>query len=473
MNTESLQSPDTDLDISYDNASPISKAIADARNATENGNSKLQSASGVFSDISGTSTVSDLNNCQFALVGESGICTSCEDADAHKCTLTCFMCSRSFHSVCTTAQGDKSGNDTITTRSFFKSFDKMIESDKYRSRPGNFVFICDPCMTNHEKSKTINDENKIDKIDKRVDKLSSSMEEMKNLLTQVIKCSTETSACKSAGTRNQPPQITFAEVVNTSKLKPSTLLLKSNNNTELNIEAVEKVITENSIHIEKSFKSKSGSTVIICPTEKDRSNLKEKLSSNLPTVETSVPPERHPTIAIANLCKKYSDTELLDSILLAHPDLSELCNSGEFFKVINIKPHQKDSSKFQATLRVSSKIRKLIESHGDRIYIGPHSFKIFDRFFVKRCNRCQGYNHYMADCKEAQFTCGHCSGNHDSNSCPNSNTDGHIPCCINCKKSKQLDANQHSHLAFDRSCPTYIAEQHKLKKSIVYYNSKN
>ena len=434
---------------------------------------KLQSGSEVFSD---EQPVSELNSSKFALISDSGICITCEDADAHKCTLTCFMCSKLFHAVCTTAQGDKSGNDTITTRSFFKNFDKMIESDKYRSRPGNFVFICDICMTNHEKSITIRDDNKIDKIDKRVDKLSSSMDEMKKLLTQVINPQIKTSCDGHASCNKINTPVgskSFAHAVGNSELKPSTLLLKGNDNCDVNIEAVEKVITENSIHVEKSFKSKSGSTVIICPTEKDRTNLKEKLSTNLPTVQISVPPERHPTIAIANLSKSYHEDELLNNILLAHPEISELVNNGEFFKVINMKPHQKDSSKFQATLRVSTKIRKLVESHGDRLYIGPHSFKIFDRFFVKRCNRCQKFNHYMSECKETQFTCGHCSGNHESNTCPNQSIAGSLPCCANCKKSKVSDTHQHTHSAFDRSCPTYIAEQDKLRKSISYYHSKN
>lgn len=444
--------------------SSVDKTIAELRSEAETENDLLQSDSGIFS-------VSDIS--QFALVNDSGICTSCEDADAHNSTLTCFMCCKSFHAVCTTAQGDKTGNDTITTRSFFRTFDKMIESDRYRSRPGNFVFICDTCMTNHEKSKAISDDNKIDKIDKRVDNLSSSMDEMKSLLMQVINSPAQTSSSIDIEPviRNMPR--TFSDVVQKPARKPSTLVLKSNNDSEINIEAIEKVITENAIHIEKSFKSKSGSTVYICPTEKDRTTLKEKLSSNLPTIEASVPPERHPTIAIANLCKSYNENELLENILLAHPDISELVENGEFFKVINVKPHQKDSSKFQATLRISSKIRQSIESHGDRIYIGPHSFKIFDRFFVKRCNRCQKYNHYMSDCKETLFTCGHCSGNHESGSCPNRDTEGTIPCCVNCKKSRHSDTDQHSHSAFDRSCPTYIAEQDKLKKSISYYHSKN
>ena len=411
-------------------------------------------------------SINDVN--KFAVIDKSGICSSCEDADAHSSAISCFICCEDFHGVCRDAIGDKTGDNTICTRSFFSTYDRTVKSDKYKNRPGNFVFVCDVCMTQHEQKKTVKQENKIDIIDKRVDKLTEGMDEMKNLLTQFLKLpQTPILAPQTTKLLEETVSPSYSSIIQKSILKPSPLVVE-----KCDQETIEKLIVDNSIHIDKKYKNKSGSTVLICPTEQDRKNLHNQLTSKLPSVKATIPPDRLPTIAIANLSKSYSNTELAELILHAHPDISQLVSDGETFSVLNVKPHQKDSMKFQATIRVSSKIRQLIEDHGDRIYIGSFSCKVFDRFFVKRCNKCQKFNHYMADCKENNPTCAYCSEHHETNACPHANKPSISPCCINCKRSKQ-DSEKHCHAANDRTCPTYTAEQNKLKKSIIFYQSKN
>ena len=445
------------------NNSEIDTAIAEMRAESE---TLHQTDSGVFED-----TVPDTPSSQFGLISTSGICLSCEDADAMCSYVVCFICSEKFHGVCRDAQGDKNGNETISTRSFFRGYDRMINSDKYKERPGSFVFICDVCMTNHEAKQAIKQETKIDMIDKRVDKLSDSMEEMKHLLHQAINRPVITS--ESLPSPHESQSFSYSNALkNPNPLKRSVLIVDEPEGDTPNSGHIEKVITDNSIHIEKSYKNKKGSTVYICPTEKDRNSLNDKLSSNLPLLKKTVPPERLPTIGIANLSTKYSNEDLTKLILQAHPDIKDCVDKREMFKVLNVKPHLKDTSKYQATIRISSHIRSIIESHGDRLYIGLFSCSVFDRFYVKRCNKCQKFNHYMSECKETLTVCGHCSENHESNACPKRETAGFHPCCINCKKSKN-ESVQHSHSAFDRSCPTYVTEQDKLRKSITFYNSKN
>jgi hypothetical protein len=121
---------------------------------------------------------------------------------------------------------------------------------------------------------------------------------------------------------------------------------------------------------------------------------------------------------------------------------------------------------YQAVIRVSESIRDQIKLNGDRLCIGINSCPVFDRFFIKRCNRCQSYHHFQNDnggCKNDKV-CALCTGNHDTRSCQ---TDENMYKCANCLKTNKED--HMGHAAYDLQCPTYKEEQEKLKKSIHYY----
>ena len=69
-------------------------------------------------------------------------------------------------------------------------------------------------------------------------------------------------------------------------------------------------------------------------------------------------------------------------------------------------------------VRVSEDIHKLIQTNGNRIFIGLTSHRINDRFYVKACAKCHRYGHYHADCSK-KACCGYCtSEEHESKVCP-------------------------------------------------------
>ena len=78
---------------------------------------------------------------------------------------------------------------------------------------------------------------------------------------------------------------------------------------------------------------------------------------------------------------------------------------------------QNNNEFFQANIRVSNNIRKFLENNGDRLYIGLTSCKIYDHFYIKRCNKCQAFDHYAVNCKSTTSVCLHCVGNHASDTC--------------------------------------------------------
>ena len=410
---------------------------------------------------------------QYALIDSSGICSSCNDASALKASLVCLLCSHKFHAVCTNVDGDKTGNEVICARTFYGSFMKA-SNGVYSKRPGNFVFICDSCMTSFEHSQSATKEDKIDKMGSRVDNLSQNVDQIKSLLldltsksnsSSIIGNINENSSSKATAESNDITSYKNALMQNTKSR--SVLIVQNNKASEENID---NIIIDNGIHVEKTVKKDSGNSVFVCPTQEDRDKLSAKLSEVYPEMKTKQPPDLLPTISVANLSVKYQENQLKEIILKEHRDIKFIVDQGEKFEVLAVRPQKKDSTKFQATLRTGNCIRKIIKNQGDRLYIGSSSNPVYDTFHVKRCNKCQKFNHYHSDCNANVHTCGFCSEIHDSQSCPHKSLQNFVPKCSNCSgKGTECE----SHTAFDVTCPSYKAEQEKRRKMISFYNQKN
>jgi len=408
---------------------------------------------------------------QYAYIDANGMCISCQDADANSSALKCMFCSHNFHAVCRDAKGEKSGNEILCTTTFFKAFDKVANGDGvHRTRKSNFKFACHVCMTDFNNERVATPANKIDYIDKRVDKLTQSMEEMKTLLNKFITLSSSPQA-----PANPPPVTPSPTTYAGATMKRSVLVAATGNQT--NQDLINKIIDEKSIPIDHKHQNKKGETVFVLPSEKDRDTLSQSLAEK--HMETRTPAERLPTISVAHLPEEFSKDNLRDVILQKKADIKALADSGkETFTVLHVKEQRSrfrdnHNKKFQATIRVSDNIRRIIEKQGNRIYIQNYSCPVFDHFHVKRCNYCQKFHHYSGeDCKASSPTCGYCAGSHKSDNCNHKDKHGFIPCCVNCKNSPQ-NTRQHSHTAFDRSCDAYISEQNRLRNTINYYNSKN
>ena len=181
------------------------------------------------------------------------------------------------------------------------------------------------------------------------------------------------------------------------------------------------------------------------------------------------PVPKLPTISIPFIEGNFTKEELLDALKNQNED-NGLCFGADDAKVIFISPmkDQGNDGLHQAVLRVSEELREGIKANGNRIFLGSSSCPVYDRFFVKRCNRCQGFHHFHKDCKKNQI-CGNCAGKHDTRQCQEDNI---IYKCINCSIGGFANTD---HMASSYDCPAYIAEQDKLKKSIHYYskNSEN
>ena len=121
----------------------------------------------------------------------------------------------------------------------------------------------------------------------------------------------------------------------------------------------------------------------------------------------------------------------------------------------------------QIVARVGGQIRKVIKANRDKIYMNLSACRVVDRFYIKRCNKCQKFGHYEKDCQN-EVCCGYCSSHdHTSDDCQAvEENDYKNYKCVNCKDNKK-EANGHSSLW--HKCPSYIEMQSKMKSKIPYY----
>jgi hypothetical protein len=415
---------------------------------------------------------------------DNNTCISCGDTDPSKTQLTCAFCCNNFHGVCRNANGDKSGSEVICTNSFYKTFYPVYKKEGINAtRAGNFLFVCNVCKTTREQVEAAKTVDKVDLIDKRVTNLTESMEEMKSILKNIAATtndkiinkhiSDEHKRSYSSVTTNEPDKRSFL-VMNAN---PANVDLLSGNNEK----DLDQLITSNAIHVENTRIKADGSAIFTCPTEKDRAKLNQTLAEKYPAAEITQPPDLLPTISVSNLLTEYSKSDLEELILQQHKEIKDLVDQGEVLKVLGVRK-QKNNARYQATIRVGNKIRKFIHNQGNRLFIVKSSCSVYDHFHVKRCNKCQRFGHYEGNdssdtprCKATHHTCGHCSGHHDSKICPNMpqlQNMSQRPCCNNCQNNR-FSREKSSHNAFSINCPSYKAEQDKMRKNIFYFNSKN
>ena len=120
-------------------------------------------------------------------------------------------------------------------------------------------------------------------------------------------------------------------------------------------------------------------------------------------------------------------------------------------------------------VRVSEEVRRIIKRSDDKIYMDLEALKVVDRFYIKRCNKCQQFGHYEKDCTHDAH-CGYCTDNHKSSEC-NHVEEGDVKNykCVNCKRAGKDGVGHSAHW---HKCPTLLEQQNKAKKSIPYYSSR-
>ena len=113
--------------------------------------------------------------------------------------------------------------------------------------------------------------------------------------------------------------------------------------------------------------------------------------------------DKEPSISLVGLTEELSKVELKERIRDQNPDMKTLIDDGENFTILFMKPPTGVYSHYQIIARVSPKIRDAIKSNWNRLYVGMEAIKVYNRFYVKRCNKCNQFGHYVKDCNNSKM----------------------------------------------------------------------
>ena len=382
------------------------------------------------------------------VLNESGKCNVCSN-DAQQECMQCLLCKKRYHVIsCTT--------EPMMQTSFVRNTWPGMST-----RWPCLNFVCLLCIEDAKSREQVDMSARVRVLEQTALETNNKLETITELLNTVLKRS-----------QNGPDKESWADVAGKGN-QPCPIIIDKPSDTETdeirdnNIREVTEAAVQVKAGVIRSMVNNAGQTVIVCDSEKSKKALLPHVEKVFHERNIKTPNPRLPSITVPFIGKKYENEELLNVLARQNEDRG-IIFSEENTKVLFSAPMKNKPGYFQAVLRVSEAIRDRIEANGNRLCIGLNSCPVYDRFFIKRCNRCQGLNHFQNDdggCTRKKV-CALCSGEHDTQGCI---TDKDHYRCINCVNTEK---DEFSHSTFSPQCNTYIAEQAKLRKSINYY-SKN
>ena len=249
----------------------------------------------------------------------------------------------------------------------------------------------------------------------------------------------------------------------TSKSTSSVIVIKkTKNGPSADLAKVRQAAISTSAAISKAYQNNAGDTVVVLENQSSKEAMLPELQKEMKNYSVVNVKERQPTISIINVDQEYEKDEFLT--LVKQQNVSRLGSlelNENNFQVLFTKKQFKNPNLFKVVVRVSSDIRQAIERSGDHLNIGLTSCAVFDEFFVRRCNRCQGFNHWKDACsKDAPVICGRCGKNHDTRECEST-----VAKCVNCVRGGFSETD---HVTSSPSCHAYIDAQKRLHNTINY-----
>ena len=373
-----------------------------------------------------------------------GTCNACSKMAAGN-FMPCFSCEKQWHVV-----DCENGSDNLATTTFLNMWKGWNTNGTYKC----IIFICPSCRDAKNLQRDIVNSNRMTVMQENLDSVQSDILEMKNMLT------------KSQENTGRPVSVpTYAETVKSSN---SVIILKRDGHEHAVDRGVIKAAALSSrAGITSAFKNKNGDNVIICDNEDGKTRLEANLREKVKDRAIIAPAPRQPTIRITGMDENHTADIIKELVKDQNRDKGIDIHESNF-KVLFIRPHAKNADLFQAIVRVSNEICTAIQNCGDKLFVGLTLCKVYDHFHIRRCNKCQGYNHFHDNC-EKEPNCGKCAEPHETKDCPVTNEEL-IAKCANCVANKYTDVN---HKAWDPYCKSFLAAQKKLEQTIGFYKGKN
>ena len=391
-----------------------------------------------------------LEDCVLDLNGD---CLGCKEKIPNKGVLQCADCNKNFHGTCFLLINTDQAPGSI---SFVNSF-------KANPVKSNFKWFCDPCNILFDTRKKTNIVDAVTSLVKKVDELQTNVADLKTARTT-----------PTAGALGTPNGNIWSDTDKVNNLRSSFIVKPKPGEQKMPKEDLRKVILENNFQVSSVGESSKGNYFVHCPSLETSTKLQEKLT-DLGTHVVHSLADKEPTISLVGITEPFNEkNELKTRILDLNPTVKALNDQGNTFEILFMRAPNGTYTNYQVVARVSPKIREAIRANWNRVYIGCESVRVYDRFFVKRCNKCNEFGHFIKDCQKPKGNCGICgdvSGDHESKDCLKKEsktvTDFN---CVNCKKAPG-NLNFKGHKASSNECAVYKQAVKRERGLIPYYDS--
>lgn len=383
-----------------------------------------------------------------------GNCSTCGELSIEGQHVKCFSCDALFHAVCGTATSEEKVATKTTVENFLKA-----------STRSNFLFFCDKCLTTLEINKADVDSQRINLLETKMNTIDSKLNEICSML--------KSTSIKSPEGKQQPrvsPEKRSiwndTEKLSTVKAPPSSAVLvvpkiADQRAQEANKMVIEKTVVDHQIPLKETFTNRTGDLVLVCESAEKRDELKNLVQNAKNDISMNTPKAKEHSITIVGMSREYDKEEIKTLIVQQNiliKRFTEANDLDEHLKIHSVKPTRNNGEKFQAFASISQVLREGFRKGNDKLILGVTSCKIYDRTQTKRCNNCQKFGHFMANCPTTGTpSCGKCSGDHQTNSCTSLERG-----CVNCKRN---NVEYKSHSAFYHKCPSLLKFEELLEEA--------
>ena len=392
-------------------------------------------------------------------VDAASVCSTCRQKVNDNQGLKCMECDGFYHAACPSAPDNESKICTST----------LLTNYVRPSTKPNFTWTCDHCLTEAESVKVATLRQLIKSISKsQNDQISELSAQVLNL-TEVVNTLSENKSPNEGTVWDQ------RQKSQSNKIKSALVIKPDDQGNRVNSKAVRKIADKEGIPVDSVVEMESGEMFVNVPDADSRDRVCQLLEESHSTNQVLKLKPKLPSIEIMGVTSKdvqnednddLTTEELENSILRQNKAIAQLVELGSELKVVFIRKPPPRKVYYTVVIRVSPNIRDLINKMKNKIHMGVTVHNIVDRFYIRRCNRCQGLGHYEDKCATTNhLVCGYCAKEHKSDDCPDKGKDHKHHSCINCSAEGE---NCKGHPAFWRKCPTYKAAQKKMMNSIAY-----
>ncbi len=158
------------------------------------------------------------------LISDDGICGNCLAENALEDSICCLECELTFHACCFDVKKETSRRvyrpDNACSKTFLDSLKQLTDSKKKNKRFGNFLYVCDPCMTTREHKKASNLKSHVQTLETKMTSMENDIATIKNLLENASNTLSPASSTGSAE-KLSPPLPHAAKIIHGTTVKES------------------------------------------------------------------------------------------------------------------------------------------------------------------------------------------------------------------------------------------------------------